>query len=323
VLGNGHALFGEGRTEKAWQQDLAGRLLYFVVLHPDQTVIDTAKGVVESWLADMGLTLKPSKTRIAHTLDPLGSEAPGFAFLGFTVRQYRVGKYKSRKGRTGRPYGFKVLITPSKDATQRHYADLRSIVTGGKMLSQSVLITRLNRVIQGWSRYYRGVVAKATYNALDNQMFPLLLRWAKRRHRNKNGRWIMHKYWRTVGSDRWRFAPPEGAALAKHLHMRIQRHVKVRGDASPYDGDLLYWAQRLRHHPLLTGRTAVLLKRQGGACAWCGLLEFISVYSRSSRGGEERVPCLSGHLGLPREGRRTWQDYALPTWPRARRSCWI
>ena len=28
VPGNGHALFGEGRTEKAWQQDLAGRLLY-------------------------------------------------------------------------------------------------------------------------------------------------------------------------------------------------------------------------------------------------------------------------------------------------------
>jgi len=129
----------------------------FVVLHPNQAVIDTAKSVVEAWLADMGLTLKPSKTRIVHTLDPLGSEAPGFAFLGFTVRQYRVGKYKSRTGRNGTPYGFKVLITPSKDATQRHYADLRSIVTGGKMLSQSVLITRLNRVIQGWSHYYRVV----------------------------------------------------------------------------------------------------------------------------------------------------------------------
>jgi len=244
----------------------------FVVLHPNQAVIDTAKSVVEAWLADMGLTLKPSKTRIVHTLDPLDGEAPGFAFLGFTVRQYRVGKYKSRTGRNGRPYGFKVLITPSKDATQRHYADLRGIVTSGKMLSQSVLITRLNRVIQGWSRYYRGVVAKATYNALDNRMFPLLLRWAKRRHRNKNGRWIMHKYWRTVGADRWRFAPPEGAALAKHLYTRIQRHVKVRGHASPFDGDLLYWGQRLRHHPLIAGRTAVLLKRQGGACAWCGLL---------------------------------------------------
>ena len=244
----------------------------FVVLHPEYTVIEKAKSSVESWLADMGLTLKPSKTRIVHTLDPLGDEAPGFSFLGFTVRQFRVSTYASRRSRTGRPYGFKVLITPSKEAVQRHYADLRSIVIGGRMLSQSALIVRLNTVIPGWSRYYRGVVAKDTYNALDNRMFPLLLHWAKRRHRNKNGGWIMRKYWRMVGTDRWRFAPPEGAALTKHLHTRIQRHVKVRGDASPYDGNLLYWAQRLRHHPLLAGRTAVLLKRQGGACSWCGLL---------------------------------------------------
>ena len=220
----------------------------------------------------MGLTLKPSKTRIVHTLDALGGEAPGFAFLGFTVRQHRVGRYASRRKRDGTPYGFKVLITPSKEATQRHYAAVRSSVRSSRMLSQSVLIARLNKVIQGWARYYRSVAAQATYRDLDNRMFALLLRWAKRRHRNKNGRWIMRKYWRVVGNDHGRFAPPEGAALAKHANMRIQRHVKVRGHASPYDGHLLYWAQRLRHHPLLTGRTAILLKRQGGACAWCGSL---------------------------------------------------
>jgi len=98
----------------------------------------------------MGLTLKPSKTRIVHTLDPLGDEAPGFSFLGFTVRQFRVSTYASRRSRTGRPYGFKVIITPSKEAVQRHYADLRSIVIGGRMLSQSALIVRLNTVIPGW-----------------------------------------------------------------------------------------------------------------------------------------------------------------------------
>jgi RNA-directed DNA polymerase len=133
-----------------------------VVLHPDQAVIDQAKSVVESWLANMGLTLKSSKTRIVHTLDPLGDEPPGFAFLGFTVRQYRVSKYVSRRKRDGTPYGFKVLITPSKDATQRHYAALRGSVSSGKMLSQGVLIARLNKVIQGWARYYRGVAAQAT-----------------------------------------------------------------------------------------------------------------------------------------------------------------
>ena len=34
----------------------------------------------------------------------------------------------------------------------------------------------------------------------------------------------------------------------------------------------MYWSQRLRQHPLTTGRVAILLKRQQGRCAWCGSL---------------------------------------------------
>jgi RNA-directed DNA polymerase len=100
----------------------------------------------------------------------------------------------------------------------------------------------------------------------------LLLHWAKRRHRHKNGHWVYARYWRTEGRDRWCFAPPAGARLLRHTSTRIQRHVKVRGTASPFDGNLLYWARRLRQSPLLLGRTARLLKHQDGACARCGLL---------------------------------------------------
>jgi RNA-directed DNA polymerase len=120
-----------------------------VVLHPDRTVIDTAKEVLEHQLADMGLVLKPSKTRIVHTLE---GQAPGFDFLGFTVRQFPVGVHKSGTARTGQPLGFKTLITPSTEATQRHYADLRTIVVTGRTLAQEVLIAKLNPVIRGWSQ---------------------------------------------------------------------------------------------------------------------------------------------------------------------------
>jgi RNA-directed DNA polymerase len=243
-----------------------------VILHPDRAVIDTAKAVLEQQLADMGLALKPSKTRIVHTLEPLEDQAPGFDFLGFTVRQYPVGKYRSGVARSGMPLGFTALITPSKDAIQRHYADLRAIVVTGKTLAQEVLIAKLNPVIRGWSQYYRTVVAKTTFSDLDNRLFPLLLHWAKRRHRDKNGHWVYARYWRTEGRDHWCFAPPAGVRLIRHTSTRIQRHVKVRGTASPYDGNLLYWARRLQHSPLLLGRTAKLLKQQDGACARCGLL---------------------------------------------------
>jgi RNA-directed DNA polymerase len=47
--------------------------------------------------------------------------------------------------------------------------------------------------------------------------------------------------------------------------------VKVKGDKSPFDGDLVYWSSRLGTHPELPSRTAKLLKQQKGKCAWCGL----------------------------------------------------
>jgi len=43
--------------------------------------------------------------------------------------------------------------------------------------------------------------------------------------------------------------------------------VKVRGTASPFNADLVYWFQRLRQHPLTVGRVAILLKRLQGRCA--------------------------------------------------------
>jgi RNA-directed DNA polymerase len=54
--------------------------------------------------------------------------------------------------------------------------------------------------------------------------------------------------------------------------VHIQRHTKVNGAASPYNGDLLYWASRMGPHPELSPGKAHLLRRQKGCCAWCGLL---------------------------------------------------
>jgi len=46
----------------------------------------------------------------------------------------------------------------------------------------------------------------------------------------------------------------------------------VDGIKSVFDGHLAYWAQRLRQHPLTNSTLGHLLRRQGGACAYCGLV---------------------------------------------------
>src|SRR5215469_6554619 len=98
----------------------------FVVFHPTEEGILKAKAVLETWIKDMGLEMKPSKTRITHTLHEYQGTT-GFDFLGWTVRQFPGGKTHSGKLHQ-RPLGFKTIIKPSKEAEKRHRAELGEII---------------------------------------------------------------------------------------------------------------------------------------------------------------------------------------------------
>jgi RNA-directed DNA polymerase len=56
----------------------------FVCLHPEKEVIKRAKVILQEWLKKVGLEISEKKTRITHT-------SSGFDFLGFNIRQYKVG----------------------------------------------------------------------------------------------------------------------------------------------------------------------------------------------------------------------------------------
>jgi RNA-directed DNA polymerase len=47
------------------------------------------------------------------------------------------------------------------------------------------------------------------------------------------------------------------------------KHVNVKGNKSPYDGDLVYWSGR--NSKLYDGHTSEALKRQNHSCSHCGL----------------------------------------------------
>jgi RNA-directed DNA polymerase len=245
----------------------------FVALHPDLTVIERVHGIVAEWLATIGLELKPSKTRTTHTLHSHNG-TPGFDFLGFTIRQHPVGKHRSGKIRNQwgmeRPLGFKTIITPSKTAVRRHLETLSTVIETHRGAPQAALINHLNPIIRGWTGYYSTVSSKRTFAKLSDHTYWKLQRWARRRHRRKPRRWIASRYWHPE-TGKWHFATDNGVKLYGHPQMPIRRHVKVRGRKSPYDGEWVYWASKLGHHPDVPQRTARLLKRQHGRCTWCGL----------------------------------------------------
>jgi RNA-directed DNA polymerase len=243
----------------------------FVVLHEDYEVLMRCKQAAVAFLNDIGLELKPEKTRIAHTLEKLGEEKPGFNFLGFNVRQYKLGKHQSKRG-------FKTLIKPQKEKVQAHHQKLAGIIVEMRALKQTELIGRLNPIIRGWSNYYSTVVSKEIFDKVDNLLYWNLRNWGKRRHCNKTEQWVYERYWQLIQDGDYKamtFATSQSgknpARLQSHARTPIVRHVKVKGTASPYDGNLTYWSTRLGEHPEMDATRAKLLKQQGGKCTYCRL----------------------------------------------------
>jgi RNA-directed DNA polymerase len=224
-----------------------------VVLCHSQEQAEQVEARLAEWLAPRGLAFNEDKTKIVH----LGE---GFDFLGFNVRRYRA----------------KLLIKPSKAAIRRLRERLAAetrILRGGNAMA---VIARLNPVIRGWAAYYRGVVSSRLFGSLDNYMWKLLYKWATWRHKNKPKHWIVGRYFGKFNkfrNDRWVFGDRDsGTCLVKFSWTAIQRHVPVKGTASPDDPALAeYWASRRNKvKPPLDKYTLRLLTRQDGLCPLCG-----------------------------------------------------
>ncbi|NEO82450.1 group II intron reverse transcriptase/maturase [Moorena sp. SIO4G3] len=240
----------------------------FVIMHPSKTVVEESQAIISEWLKGIGLELKPSKTKITHTLE-------GFDFLGFNVRQYKVGKHHSKRG-------FKTLIKPSKSKVKEHVKRLSKEINQMKTAKQVSVIEKLKPIIKGWANYYKPVVSKKTYSKVDNCLYQKLRRWGLRRHPNKSKSWVKDKYWGTKvytpketwkepKIDNWVFMTEEDNYLPKHARTEIVRHVKVKETRSPFDGDLSYWGNRMQKHPELSTNKGKLFKRQEGRCTFCHL----------------------------------------------------
>jgi RNA-directed DNA polymerase len=288
-----------------------------IVLHRDPAVIQQCQQLLTEWLQKLGLELHPTKTRLAHTLHPEGGKA-GFNFLGFEVRQYPVSRYNAK-------HGFKTLIKPSRTAVKRHYAHLCAIIKQNQAASQDHLVRQLNPVIVGWSKYYSAVISKASFQRLDHLLYLRLARWARFRHPHKGRRWITRKYWRLEEGLGWRFGSKTGPLLTWHSTTPIIRHRKVKGTASPFNGDWRYWAARRGYYPGISRRVAILLKLQRGRCGYCDLVflpeAFLEVHHRNHQHGDNsrhNLVAVHRHCHDQIHGGRRDQSYRERTYDKSR-----
>ena len=239
----------------------------FVIIHKDIEVVLTCQKIIAEWLSDIGLELKPSKTKLTHTLIEYEGNV-GFEFLGFHVQQYKVGNYRCANNTHGIPLGFNTIITPSNPKIKAHLAKIAEVIDTHKTTPQAALISKLNPIIRGWSNYYSNVASKKTFNKVDNLTYYKLRAWARKRGKGNINK---DKYWRTVGDKNWCFSTENGLKLRGHTATPIIRHVKVKGKASPYNGDWIYWSKRRGEYQETPTRVSKFLKEQKGICPHCGL----------------------------------------------------
>lgn len=246
----------------------------FVVMYPDRNVLENLKKVIQEFLKPIGLKLSPTKTRIIHTLRATKETEPGFTFLDFDIIQkpkcieMRAAFTKPRSNQK-----FITLITPSKESVKKHKYKIRDIIRRCRSVNQEKLIQKLNPIIQVWALSKRTQMSCNTFQALDQYLFIHLWKWARKRHPKMSKIKLKAKYWHINGQRSWIFGIKEKEKiiiqLQLHSKISIQRHVKVKGTASPFDGNLIYWSKRTGKSSLISPIKARLIREQDGRCEIC------------------------------------------------------
>ena len=202
----------------------------FVVTGANRELLEQkVKPALTAFLAQRGLQLSEQKTVLTHI-------QTGFNFLGHTVRKY----------------GDKLLITPSQSKVKTVQKKIGELIHSAVGHTQEALLRQLNPLLRGWANYYRNGASKRTFNKLDYYVRGRLWRWTQRRHPNKSNNWKWRKYFSAAG-DQGAFSvetrTKEGErrvlSLYRVVSTVIERHIKVRGTANPYDPqDTEYFEKR-------------------------------------------------------------------------------
>ncbi len=129
-------------------------------------------------LAEVGLQLHPTKTRIVYCKDGrrrLEYQQTAFTFLGFTFRA------RGARGKNGRNFtGF--LPAVSKDALNtmsREVRRWRLHLRTGHTLAE--LARRINPIVRGWMQYY-GTFYRTMLDPLLRRINAYLVRWLQRKY---------------------------------------------------------------------------------------------------------------------------------------------
>ncbi len=227
----------------------------FVIVAYNETEAHNIKNHIKGFLKDkVGLTLSDEKTRISEISN-------GFDFLGFNFRKYGEKD--------------KLLIKPSKESIKRVKTNISRVFRKYRSNEADTLIRHLIPIITGWANYYRHVVSKQIFSAIDSHIWTLTKQWILKKHDNPTTKFWTQRYFTKAKGNRWIFFDHQTKAILPKVNWtKIKRWIKIQYDKRVYDVNAKeYWDKR----EYLNAKDAIMglgtlnktFLEQKGRCAMC------------------------------------------------------
>ncbi len=201
----------------------------------DMVIILKPKDNAEAILDKVSEFLAERGMKVSEKKTKLTATTDGFDFLGWHFKVQNNGKFR---------------CVPSTDNFKAFRQKVKHIVNNSNY-GATVKTEKLAPVVRGWRNYHR-------HCKLDGSRFSL---WFIRNRAFKvfNKEAKQNRYTVTKIIEKAFPAVPYSE----------NKFVKVKGEKSPYDGDIAYWSER--NSKLYNGDTSKALKRQNHKCGKCGL----------------------------------------------------
>ncbi|MEA5597059.1 group II intron reverse transcriptase/maturase [Rivularia sp. UHCC 0363] len=179
--------------------------------------------------------LKERGMELSEEKTKVTATTDGFNFLGWNFKVQSNGKFRS---------------TPSEENFKAMREKVKTIVNNSNYGAE-VKASKLAPIIRGWRNYHRHCDMSNVRDSLwhiSHRTFKVFLKQKKTNRYMAES--LVKKAFPTVSYSENRF-------------------VNVKGEKSPFDGDLIYWSQR--ESKLYDGTSAKLLKKQNHTCARCNM----------------------------------------------------
>ncbi|MDJ0511693.1 MAG: reverse transcriptase domain-containing protein [Crocosphaera sp.] len=201
----------------------------------DMVLILKPKDNAEKILKDIEKFLAKRGLKVKESKTKLVKSTDGFDFLGWHFKVQQNGKFR---------------CVPSEDNYKTFRKKVKDIVNCSNYGAKDKAM-KLAPLVRGWRSYHR-------YCKMDGSRFSLW-RTAHRAFKVFNKEKNLSRY---TATELIKKAFPS-------VPYSENRHINVKGNKSPYDGDLVYWSDR--NSKLYDNQTSKCLKKQHHSCGHCGL----------------------------------------------------